>query len=1015
MLSHKLPLVLLLGWAAAVLSAPSNSTESGDDVCSNLLSRQECGFLGITKEGCIQRQCCWAPSMAPVPWCFQKKQNNLNAPYCFLRQHSCKGYQVSSATTTANGIQVQLDLNGGSQGCARFGEDIPRLKVIVDFETKSRVRVRILDRERSRYEIPASALPNPQDTAKVIGKLDYDFKYTENPFTFSVIRRSTGEAVFQTKVPGVDSLVYENEYLEISTALPDDANIYGLGEVVSGFRRDSRGTRQTMWARDAATPVDENVYGSHPFYLEMRNGAAHGVFLRNSNGMDVIISPAKLTYKVIGGIFDFTVFLGPSPADVINQYTELIGRPHMPPAWAMGFHQCRYGYTNIDQVETVVNTYQKEDLPLDGVWIDIDYMDKYKDFTFDELRFPESRVKKLAENLAATNRSMVLIVDPGIPVEPGYGPYDSGMAQDVFIKNKAGKPFEGRVWPGQTYFPDFFDSNGTWSWWERHLQETRDKIGPNVFPWIDMNEPSNFCNGECTSGQQTQNQPQTPSKQDATVNLKYSINNAGRQAPLSEKTVSEDAVLKNGLSMYDTHNLYGHMEARATHQALTNLLPNTRPFILSRSTFPGTGSSAAHWTGDNWSEWNHLYFSIPGILSFGLFGIPFTGADICGFIGNTTEELCLRWHQLGALYPFARNHNTLGANPQEAYLWPTTVLPAARQALRIRYSLLPYYYTLFDRASRIGTPLWQPLFFQYSNDPLTLKIDHQFLLGDGVMVSPALYKGQIQVKAYFPGNGRWFNLWTHECIIEHDSHGGHTSDDRAHRYKFLSAKADGEPIPMSIAGGHIIPIQAPQNTVADTRAQPVSLVIALDERGNAKGEVYVDDGRSLVNSDSARVNFEMLAGEKLVSSVSISQDVKAAAAGQNFQSRVGHSSEIEKITILGLNFARAGGESGAKTVFKASTHSWKSKVTECHEERTRTGVNRDCGQRLLVDKVTNKVGSFLTLNVNGKEVAVGGKGRTGKDDVLGYAWAVDETLGSLTLTGLKMDLFTEWFVQWKLD
>ncbi|KAF9300786.1 hypothetical protein BG003_003083, partial [Podila horticola] len=146
------------------------------------------------------RNCCWDPL----------KPNNLNAPYCFLRQHLCKGYGVRSATTTANGVQVQLDLNGGSQGCARFGEDIPRLKVIVDFETKSRIRVRILDRERSRYEIPASALPNPQDTAKVVGKLDYDFKYTENPFTFSVIRRTTGEAVFQTNVPGLDSLVYEN-------------------------------------------------------------------------------------------------------------------------------------------------------------------------------------------------------------------------------------------------------------------------------------------------------------------------------------------------------------------------------------------------------------------------------------------------------------------------------------------------------------------------------------------------------------------------------------------------------------------------------------------------------------------------------------------------------------------------------------------------------------------------------------------------------------------------------------
>ncbi|KAF9414217.1 hypothetical protein BGZ94_000466 [Podila epigama] len=1004
---------LVLTLVCQVLASYQNNSNLAQDnapdddpVCSNLWSRQECGYLGITQDGCHQRQCCWAPTLAPVPWCFQKK-------------HTCKGYVVTLATPTTTGFRIQLGLNGGKQGCSRFGEDIARLLVLVDFETESRIRVRIIDRDHDRYQIPSSSLPNPAESAsKILEAMRYEFKYEKDPFTFRIIRKSTGEAVFETKVPAMDSLVYEDQYLEISTTLPDDANIYGLGEVVTSFRRDPRGTRQTMWARDAATPVDENLYGSHPFYLEMRNGTAHGVFLRNSNGMDVVISPAKLTYKVIGGIFDFTFFLGPSPVDVINQYTELIGRPHMPPAWAMGFHQCRYGYENINQVEKVLQRYREEDLPLDGVWIDIDYMENYKDFTFDELRFPTTRMQRLADILAATNQSIVLIVDPGIPVLPGYEPYDSGMEQDVFIKNLAGKPIEGRVWPGQTYFPDFFNTNETWAWWERHLRETKNILGTNVYPWIDMNEPSNFCNGECTKDQQRVQEE--PLKKDAEkVNLRYAINNGGRQAPLNEKTLAEDAKHKNGLRMYDTHNLYGHMEAKATYQAMVNILPNTRPFILSRSTFPGTGAYAAHWTGDNWSEWSHLYFSIPGTLSFGLFGIPFTGADICGFIGNTTEELCLRWHQLGALYPFARNHNVIGANPQEPFVWPTSVLPAARQALNIRYSLLSYFYTLFDRAHHKGTPVWQPLFFRYSDDPLTLKIDHQFLLGDGLMVSPALYKGQIQVKAYFPGRGRWFDFWTHKCLVEDDTQRFNVNEpeDRSHRYKYLPATIDTDPVPISIAGGHIIPIQVPRLTVAETRLQPVSLVIALDETGYAKGQVYVDDGRSIINKDSARITWELFGGEKLVSSAVITKD-PSAPQGQNFLNRLNHGDQIEKITILGLNFARTGGEVDSDDVFGSDSNAAKaarcrSKEAEVHNtqllhsQHPMSSLGSNCAQQQ--PNQPGKVKKILALTVNGEMVPMS-DGHHG-----GPKGQVDEDVGSLTLHGLKMSLFSDWFIEWRLD
>lgn len=547
------------------------------------------------------RNCCW-----------DSTPNNLNAPLCFLRQQSCRGYAINSITESDASLVLNLQLQGI---CQPYGRDVPRLTVVVNFETEYRIRVRILDADKDRYEIPSSALPNPASTAKdgktYLQNLTYRFEYTRNPFTFSVIRIETGEKVFDSNVTGMDSLVYEDEYLEISTTLPadpDDTNIYGLGDV-GVFRRDTRGTRQTMWDRDTATPAGENMYGSHPFYLEMRRTnttgsssspaispvAAHGVFLRNSNGMDVILSPGKLTYKVIGGILDFTIFLGPHPAAVVDQYTDLIGRPHMPPAWAMGWHQSRWGYSNITAVETVVATYQRDELPLDGVWIDIDYMEQFRDFTYDELRFPQARIKQLASDLANKNQNMILVVDPGIAVLPGYAPYDEGMREEVFLmridpNGHPTQPVEGRVWPGQTYFPDFLNTNETWAFWERQLRKTREDIGENVYIWIDMNEPSNFCSGECSKDDPaTGSAAVTAYEQEQSTSIHYSINNAGHEASLEEKTLGHFAVHKNGMRFLDTHNLYGHLEAMATHQALINMKPEQRPFILSRSTFPGTG------------------------------------------------------------------------------------------------------------------------------------------------------------------------------------------------------------------------------------------------------------------------------------------------------------------------------------------------------------------------------------------------------------------------------------------
>lgn len=449
-----------------------------------------------------------------------------------------------------------------------------------------------------------------------------------------------------------------------------------------------------------------------------------------------------------------------------------------------------------------------------------------------------------------------------------------------------------------------------------------------------------------------------------------------------------------------------------------------------------------------------MYFSVPGILSFGLFGVPFTGSDICGFIGNTTEELCLRWHQLGSLYPFSRNHNTIGAASQEPYVWPNTVLPSARQALEIRYSLIPYFYTLHDKAHKTGKPVWQPLFFRFPEDPaFVLKIDRQFLLGDAIMVSPALYKGQIQVKAYFPGKGRWFDLWTHQIIIEADRDGQAVAspkfkaradggdDERAHRYKFLSAKMESEPIPMSMEGGHIITIhQSPKLTVAETRLQPLSLIVALDDLGSAKGEIVVDDGTSVNNNAQANVSWELQGGQKLVSNAQFMSSEQGgsaltAAQVQSFKASVGHSDVIEKVVIMGLNFARAGGEQDAdavagQVVFDVTDTVNKQTHHQLHRQGQRKHQRRDDNEAEAAAAkppaqratVVARVNALEELNINGVPVSFGGAGgvapanRTkGVDPVSGMGWEVNEAVGSLTLTGLKMDLFAGWFINWKLQ
>jgi alpha-glucosidase len=416
---------------------------------------------------------------------------------------------------------------------------------------------------------------------------DYEFKYATNPsFSFQVIRKSDGATLFDTTdFP----LVFEDQYLEISTHISDTSNIYGFGEVLAPFKRSTKNVT-TLFARDAHDEY-QNMYGTQPFYMDIRNtGAAHGTFLLNAHGMDIITAEDRITYKAIGGILDFYFFMpqDAKPNSVVQAYTTVIGKPIMPALWMLGYQNCRYNYKNIDHVEEVVKKYKENDIPLEVQWVDIDYMDRRRDFTFDPVKFPQDRMIGLSNMLHDQGQRFVVMVDPAIAVNETYAPYTRGQDLDVFVKNADGSEYQGQVWPGYTTFPDWWHPNIT-EYWQKEIVDWMNLLKLDGI-WIDMNEPTSFCLGSCGSLNDSAKPSAEPwfnseseqlrlhALQEAALNEmslppgetrnllypSYTINNGAGN--LSEKTIPMTVQHYGNISHYDLHNLYGHAEGYVTRK-----------------------------------------------------------------------------------------------------------------------------------------------------------------------------------------------------------------------------------------------------------------------------------------------------------------------------------------------------------------------------------------------------------------------------------------------------------------
>ena len=480
----------------------------------------------------------------------------------------------------------------------------------------------------------------------------------------------------------------------------------------------------------------------------------------------------------------------------------------------------------------------------DVQWNDIDYMNSARDFTYDHNSY--KTLPQMVENLHQHQQHYVMIIDPGISNQQpsgSYPPYDDGLSQGVFIsKPLGGGPIEGSVWPGKTVFPDFTHPSVS-SYWEKQLQSYHSQV-PFDGVWVDMNEPSNFVDGS-TFGCPENNLEKPP----------YTPRILGGY--LFSRTLCASSIHHNNQVHYNLHSLTGLFEMKATSEALIKIR-RKRPFVISRSTFPSAGKYGGHWSGDITSNWLDLKQSISSVVNFNLFGIPMVGADICGFFQDTTEELCVRWMQLGAFYPFSRNHNTLNTRGQSPVEFSQAAQKAMRDALMTRYRYLPYLYSLFFASHVTGSTVARGLFVEFPHDKAALGIDQQFLWGSALLISPVLEEGATKLKVYLP-DGLWYYAYADVGKVL-NSPGD-----------FVDFSVTLDDLPLHIRGGSILPLQEPSTTTTATRASPVTLIVAPDRDGNADGFLYWDDGESLSTYENKaylhlKLNFQ---NNTLLSSVAV--------------------------------------------------------------------------------------------------------------------------------------------------
>ncbi|PQJ76051.1 glycoside hydrolase family 31 protein [Polaribacter gangjinensis] len=585
-----------------------------------------------------------------------------------------------------------------------------------------------------------------------------------------------------------ESYEFGGDIVKMSKVCQRAESYYGLGDKPVGV--NMKGKRFENWVTDsyAFGKDTDPIYKAIPFYTAIQDNKSYGIFFDNTFKTHFDFGQERrnvTSFWAQGGEMNYYFIYGPKMEDVVANYTDLTGKPHaLPPLWALGFHQCKWSYFPESEVKEITNTFRKLQIPCDAIYLDIDYMDGFRCFTWDKNHFPDP--KRMVKELENDGFKTVVIIDPGIKIDLEYDVFKEALDKDYFCKRADGPYMKGKVWPGECYFPDYTKPEVR-EWWSELFKELIEDIGVKGV-WNDMNEP------------------------------------AVMEVP--NKTFPDDVRHDfdgNPCSHRKAHNVYGMQMARATYHGLKKFAYPKRPFVITRAAYSGTQRYTSTWMGDNVATWEHLWIANVQAQRMAMSGFSFAGSDIGGFAEQPQGELFARWIQLGVFHAFCRVHSSGDHGDQEPWVFGTEITDIVRKFIELRYQLLPYLYTAFWDYINDGIPILKSLVLFDQEDVHTHYRSDEFVYGDKILVCPVLEPNTKGRRMYIP-RGNWYNFWTDEMV-----EGG----------KEMWVDADLDSMPIFIKEGAVIPKYPVQQYVGEKQFNEITLDVYY-KVGKETSKLYDD-------------------------------------------------------------------------------------------------------------------------------------------------------------------------------
>ncbi|XP_030754513.1 neutral alpha-glucosidase C-like [Sitophilus oryzae] len=743
---------------------------------------------------------------------------NLDIPFPFncSTKTLCSDLRIKLPNENEEYNAVYLGLTDGALNFNLSNKAGNELILFLGGIENNRFRVIVEEPDRHRYKLEHSLEKEPTTTPLTVDSVE-DSAVTASdgngnkaivrltPLSIEFYHNDVLESVFEG-----NRIIFQNtednQDFTFSVRFVDADRLLGLHEHAADLalkhtvdlRTDPYRLRNTDYG---TTRYDlnstESMYGSVPVIYGFGANTS-GIFVHNAAEMFIDIDNNRKSayFMVNGGTLDVFFLLGPSLKESVRQYIDLTGKPHLPQIWALGYHQCRWAYNTTEDVKDTIGNFDKYEFPLDVLWLDIEYTSERRWFTWNATSFPDP-VDLLNWVDSQGHRKLVPISDPHIKIDLNYSIYTDLLNNSYFVNSPNGSAFESECWPGETSWIDYLNPGARDYYANLHLYSNFPSTPALGGFWNDMNEPTLFDN-------------------------------------LYERSLPYDTLHYGNVKHRDVHNIYGLLQTLSTHQGLiARDEGKLRPFILSRSYFAGSQRYANKWSGDNWGYFEDLRYSVPMALTSNLVGVAFYGADIPGFFGTATEELLIKWYQIGIWLPFFRAHAALGSPRREPFRFPNETQVILRETIGLRYKHLPYWYTLFYEHTRTGDPIVRPLLYEYPEDKTGYDLTDELLIGSDILAASVYESNATSVSVYFPGKDQsWYQVTGDSPVVFESGN-------------FSDVPVDLTFTPVFYRSGSIITRKPNvQRSTADIKDDPNELHVVPDKNGNATGRVYIDDFES---------------------------------------------------------------------------------------------------------------------------------------------------------------------------